>query len=87
MSTGFVTWWQERRIAASETLRTIRSRLDTSLAAPPEPQLRLENAPAFPVILSEELRALKPKLQTRTAGANPARLEPRPGSGRWPPTP
>jgi nicotinate phosphoribosyltransferase len=54
-----------RRTGAPETLHTIRSRLEASLNALPEPYRRLEDAPAFPITLSEELNALKLKLQAR----------------------
>lgn len=54
-----------QRAAAPEALPTIRSRLDTNLRALPEPYLQLENAPAFPVVLSEGLSALNLKLQAR----------------------
>lgn len=54
-----------RRTATPETLQTIRSRLETNLGALPEPYRRLEDTPVFPIILSEELNALKLKLQAR----------------------
>lgn len=51
-----------QRTSTPETLQTIRRRLDTNLAALPEPYLQLEDAPTFPTGLSEELDTLKRKL-------------------------
>lgn len=54
-----------QRTGPPETPHTIRSRLKASLNALPEPYQRLEDAPTFPITRSEELNALKRKLQAR----------------------
>ncbi|EAR20891.1 nicotinate phosphoribosyltransferase [Nitrococcus mobilis] len=55
-----------QRTSAPETLQILRDRLAANVAALPEPYLRLQDAPPFPVVLSEKLRTLNRKLQTHT---------------------
>lgn len=52
-----------RFTGVAETLETIRSRLETGLDALPEPFRRFEDAPDFPVSLSDALNALKQRRQ------------------------